>query len=76
MATSKQTKTKQNETNDTRHAEARQRCVGVRGCSYKASSQPGTEDDGSVSYGASFEPLWGINDDITMYYEGESDDER
>ena len=41
---------------------------GVRGYSYTASSQPGTEDDESVSYGVSFEPLWAKYDDIVRCY--------
>ena len=38
-------KKKRNKMGRTGHAEARQKVRGVRGCSYTASSQSGTEDD-------------------------------
>ena len=45
-ATSKQTKQTQNKTSTNEDTQELDKgCVGVRGCSYTASSQPGTEDD-------------------------------
>ncbi len=51
----RQTKTKQNKTQNTQRLD--ERCVGGRGCFYTASSQSGTGPRESVSYRVSFKPL-------------------